>query len=78
VGPRAGLDRCGESRPHRHSIPGPSSPYGVAIPTELSGPYLVQGTVKIGTTKQIMKSILAGVEVLALEVGLNGVNLVLL
>jgi len=26
VGPRAGLDRCGKSRPHRYSIPGPSSP----------------------------------------------------
>ena len=26
VGPRAGLDRCGKSRPHRHSIPGSSSP----------------------------------------------------
>jgi len=26
VGPRAGLDRCGKSRRHRHSIPGPSSP----------------------------------------------------
>ena len=25
-GPRAGLDRCGKSRPHRDSIPGPSSP----------------------------------------------------
>ena len=24
---RAGLDRCGKSRPHRDSIPGPSSPY---------------------------------------------------
>jgi len=23
---RAGLDRCGKSRPHRDSIPGPSSP----------------------------------------------------
>jgi hypothetical protein len=23
VGPRAGLDRCGKSRPHRDSIPGP-------------------------------------------------------
>jgi len=22
VGPRAGLDRCGKSRPHRDSIPG--------------------------------------------------------
>ena len=36
VGPRAGLDRCGKSRPHWHSIPGPSSSYRVAIPTELS------------------------------------------
>jgi hypothetical protein len=26
VGPRAGLDVCEESRPHRDSIPGPSSP----------------------------------------------------
>jgi hypothetical protein len=26
VGPRTGLERCGKSRPHRDSIPGPSSP----------------------------------------------------
>jgi hypothetical protein len=26
VGPRAGLHRCGKSRPHQDSIPGPSSP----------------------------------------------------
>jgi len=26
VRPRADLDRCGKSHPHRHSIPGPSSP----------------------------------------------------
>ena len=26
VGPRAGPDGCGKSRPHRNSIPGPSSP----------------------------------------------------
>ena len=26
VGPRAGLDGCGKSRSHRHSIPGPFSP----------------------------------------------------
>ena len=25
VGPRAGPDGCGKSRPHRDSIPGPSS-----------------------------------------------------
>jgi hypothetical protein len=24
VGPNVGLDRCGKSRPHRDSIPGPS------------------------------------------------------
>jgi len=34
VGPRAGLDRCGKSRP------GPSSPWPVAIPTTLPGPRL--------------------------------------
>jgi len=26
VGPWAGLDGCGKCRPHRGSIPGPSSP----------------------------------------------------
>jgi len=26
VGPKAGPDRCGKSRPHQNSIPGPSSP----------------------------------------------------
>jgi hypothetical protein len=38
VGPRTGLDGWGKSRPqpHRYSIPGPSSPQRVAIPTELS------------------------------------------
>ena len=35
VCPRAILDRCGKSRTHRDSIPGPSSPQPVAIPTEL-------------------------------------------
>jgi hypothetical protein len=34
----AGLDGCGKSRRHRVSIPGPSSPKRVAIPTELSQP----------------------------------------
>ena len=38
VGPRAGLDGCGKSRPHRDSIPGSSNPQPVAIPTELSRP----------------------------------------
>ena len=42
VGPRAGLERCGKSRPHRDSIPGPSSPWRVAIPTVLSRPLIRQ------------------------------------
>jgi hypothetical protein len=37
VGPSAGLDERKIS-PHRDSIPGPSSPQSVAIPTELSRP----------------------------------------
>jgi hypothetical protein len=39
VGPRAGLDVCGKSRPHQDLIPGPSIPYPVAIPIELPGPH---------------------------------------
>jgi hypothetical protein len=35
-----GLDGCGKPRPHRVWIPGSSSPYRVAIPTELSRPIL--------------------------------------
>ena len=42
MGPRAGLDRCRKSRSYRDSIPGPSSPWPVAIPTELPGPLLFQ------------------------------------
>ena len=38
VGPRDGLDWCGKSRPHGDSVPGPSSPQVVAIPTTLPGP----------------------------------------
>jgi hypothetical protein len=41
LGPRAGLDRCGKSRLHRDSILGLSSPYRVAIPTELSRPNVI-------------------------------------
>ena len=37
LGPRAGLDRCGKCRPHRDSIPGPSSQSPVTIPTTLPG-----------------------------------------
>jgi hypothetical protein len=42
VGPRAVLDGCGKSRHHRDSFPGPSSPYRVAISTELSRPTLLR------------------------------------
>jgi hypothetical protein len=41
VGPRAGLDGCGKSRSLWDSIPGPSSLYRVAIPTELSEGYIL-------------------------------------
>ena len=36
VAPRAGIDGCEKSHPHRDSIPGPTSPLLVAIPTELT------------------------------------------
>jgi hypothetical protein len=36
VGPRAAIDGCVKPHPHRDSIPRPSSPYRVAIPTALS------------------------------------------
>jgi len=38
VGHRAGLDRQGKSRPHRDSIPRPSTPKPVTIPTVVSQP----------------------------------------
>jgi hypothetical protein len=38
MGPRTGLDSCPNLASHRDSIPGPSSPQPVAIPTELPGP----------------------------------------
>jgi hypothetical protein len=38
VGLRAGLDRCGKSRPPPGFEPGSSSPQAVAIPTTLPGP----------------------------------------
>ena len=44
VGPRAGLDRCENSPPppaHNYSITGPSSPWRVSIPTELSQPTIL-------------------------------------
>ena len=40
LGLRPGLDRCGKSRPHRDSIPGPSSTLPVALPTTLPDPQI--------------------------------------
>ena len=45
VGPRVALEGRGKSCPHRDSIPGPSSPYRVAVPTTLSRPPLLSYTV---------------------------------
>ena len=42
VGPRAILDVCGKSGPHRDSIPGPSSLQQVTILTALSQPLMRQ------------------------------------
>jgi hypothetical protein len=44
VCPRAGLDGCGKSRPHRDPIPGPSSPQQVTIPTTLSQPIMYKSS----------------------------------
>jgi hypothetical protein len=44
VGPRAGQDRSGKSRLHQDSIPGPTNPERVAIPTTLPGPLFVAVT----------------------------------
>jgi hypothetical protein len=43
VGPRAGLDGCGKSRPNRDSITGPSSPLPVAYRLSYSGPTISNG-----------------------------------
>jgi len=38
LGPSVGMDRCGKCRPHWDLIHGPSRPYRIAIPTELTRP----------------------------------------
>ena len=53
VGPRVGLDRCGKSRPHRDSIPGPPSPQSVTIPTELPGPQEIYSLSKTTSAKAV-------------------------
>ena len=49
VSSKAGLNMCGKSRPHRDSIPGPSSPQRVAIPTELPRLTVLLGSVYISS-----------------------------
>jgi hypothetical protein len=44
LGPRAGLDGCGKSHPHRDSIPGPSSmrtARWVPEPTDIHSEYII-------------------------------------
>ena len=51
MGPRAGLDGCGKSRPHPDSIPGP-----VAIPTELTSPpgnYIIEINTQLSVCKKV-------------------------
>jgi hypothetical protein len=57
VGPRAGLGGCGQSRSHRGSIPGPSSPYWVAIPITLSRPTQYGYTTYFVTNESLRNSV---------------------
>jgi len=66
VGPRAGLDECGIFRPHRDSIPGPSSPWRVAIPTALPSPQL----------KEVTQPLLMSLNVKVCDVGLKCSDLI--
>ena len=50
MGPRAGLEGRKIS-PHRDSIPGPSGPLSVAIPTELPGPHFIKALTQNLRTK---------------------------
>ena len=67
-GHRAGLDGCGKSRPHRDSIPGPSSSQRVAIPTELQLPPYVS---KVCLCKQTARNWFHFVSLLYREDGLT-------
>ena len=56
VGPRADLDRCRKSHPHRKLIPGPSTPKSVAILTMLPGPpFIVRQYIYISNLKLVTK-----------------------
>ena len=51
MSPRAGQDGCGKSLPQRDSIPGPSSSWRVAIPSELFRP----DSLGTGVISQVVK-----------------------
>jgi hypothetical protein len=51
VGPRVRLDGCEKSRPHRDSIPGPSSPQSVAINSSTVYVYKLQNTTGMSRLK---------------------------
>jgi hypothetical protein len=53
VGPRASLVRCGISRLHWDSIPGPSSPYAVATQTALLLPARSKELLHVTCTVQL-------------------------
>ena len=55
MGLRAGPDRCGKSRPHRDSTPGPPRAQVVAIPTTLPGPQLYCKQQQIATCFSYIK-----------------------
>ena len=51
VDPRAGLDGCGKSHPPLGFDPQPSSPWRVAIPTELSRPLFIYTVTHLKATR---------------------------
>jgi len=58
VGPRAGQDRCGKSRPHRDSIPGPSSPYSnVGLHRQNTDPWRLLGKLIWVTYRKTARSL---------------------
>ena len=57
VGPRAGLAWCRKLHHHRDSIPGPSSPQRVTIPSELSWPYNTVSPLQFPTSCNILITI---------------------
>jgi hypothetical protein len=55
MSPRADLDRCGNSIPHRDSIPGPSSSQRVPIPTDMSRSTTMRLELNINFTSGVLE-----------------------